>query len=80
MEMVPGTNRQGRPRKRSLLAAPFLRFLGMLRIGIDGLIFVHRANVLLDTVQRYIDIRSLFDHNISMLHPINTREVASLSW
>ena len=39
MEMVPGTNRQGRDGKVILLlAAPSSRLIGMLRIGIDGLI------------------------------------------
>ena len=44
MEMVPGANRQGRPRKRweddiiAVMAAPSSRLIGMLRIGIDGLI------------------------------------------
>ena len=39
MEMVPGTNRQGRYGKMiSLLAAPSSRLIGMLRIGTDGLI------------------------------------------
>ena len=39
MEMVPGTNRQGRDGKMILLlAAPSSRLIGMLRIGKDGLI------------------------------------------
>ena len=56
MEMVPGTNRQGRPRKRwedDIIAGS--TFLEAYRIAEDRnrwVAFVHGANVLWDTVQR----------------------------
>ena len=56
MEMVPGTNRQGRPRKRwenDIIAGS--TFLEAYRNDEDRnrwADFVHRANVLWDTVQR----------------------------
>ena len=59
MEMVPGTNRQGRPRKRweddIIAGSTFLeayRYAGDRNRWAD---FVYEANVLWDTVQREID-------------------------
>ena len=58
MEMVPGTIRQGRPRKRwedDIIAGTFLEAYRNAEDRNRWADFVHGANVLWDTVQRWID-------------------------
>ena len=64
MEMAPGANRQGRPRKRweddIIAGSTFLEAYRNAEVGNRWADLVHGANVLWDTVQRYIDRRFLF--------------------
>ena len=60
MEMVPGTNRQGRPRKiwedDIIAGSTFLEAYRKAEGRNRWADFVHGANVLWNTVQRQIDI------------------------